>query len=157
MHVNLPRMRGGADVRSERRRTADLPDGHDGGMRSFLRVLLGLALVFAGTSHLTFARQDFRAQVPEFVPLDEDTTVLASGVAEIGLGSALVLAPRRSRRFVGTVAALFFVAVFPGNISQWLHRRDAFGLDSDVKRIGRLFGQPLLIAASLWSTRGRRG
>ena len=126
-------------------------------MRSFLRVLLGLALVFAGTSHLTFARQDFRAQVPEFVPLDEDTTVLASGVAEIGLGSALVLAPRRSRRFVGTVAALFFVAVFPGNISQWLNRRDAFGLDSDVKRIARLFGQPLLIAASLWSTRGRRG
>jgi len=125
-------------------------------MRSFLRVLLGLALVFAGTSHLTFARQDFRAQVPEFVPLDEDTTVLASGVAEIALGSALVLAPRRSRRVVGNVVALFFVAVFPGNISQWLNRRDAFGLDSDVKRIGRLFGQPLLIAASLWSTRGRR-
>ncbi|MDP4334290.1 hypothetical protein Q7F20_13000 [Curtobacterium sp. A7_M15] len=126
-------------------------------MRSFLRVLLGLALVFAGTSHLTFARQDFRAQVPDFVPLDEDTTVLASGIAEIGLGSALVLAPRRSRRFVGTVAALFFTAIFPGNVSQWLNRRDAFGLDSDVKRIGRLFGQPVLIAWALWSTRGRRG
>ncbi|OIH92816.1 hypothetical protein [Curtobacterium sp. MCBA15_001] len=122
-------------------------------MRSFLRVLLGLALVFAGTSHLTFARQDFRAQVPDFVPLDTDTTVLASGVAEIGLGSALLVTPRRHRRLVGTLAAWFFVAVFPGNISQWLNRRDAFGLDSDTKRIGRLFGQPLLIAASLWSTR----
>ncbi|ROS72192.1 putative membrane protein [Curtobacterium sp. PhB130] len=127
--------------------------GHAGGMRSFVRVLLGLALVFAGTSHLSFARQDFRAQVPEFVPLDTDTTVLASGVAEIGLGSALVFATRR-RRFVGTVAALFFVAVFPGNVSQWLNRRSAFGLDSDEKRIARLFGQPLLIAAALWSTRG---
>jgi len=122
-------------------------------MRSFVRVLLGLALVFAGTSHLSFARQDFRAQVPDFVPLDTDTTVLASGVAEIGLGSALVLTSRR-RRLVGTIAALFFVAVFPGNISQWLNRRSAFGLDSDEKRIARLFGQPLLIAAALWSTRG---
>ncbi|WP_413602260.1 hypothetical protein [Curtobacterium sp. Curtsp57] len=122
-------------------------------MRSFVRVLLGLALVFAGTSHLTFARQEFRAQVPEFVPIDEDTTVLASGVAEVGLGSALVLASRR-RRLVGTVVALFFVAVFPGNIAQWLNRRDGFGLDSDEKRIARLFGQPLLVAAALWSTRG---
>jgi uncharacterized membrane protein len=122
-------------------------------MRSFVRLLLGLALVFAGTSHLTFARQEFRAQVPEFVPIDEDTTVLASGVAEIGLGSALVLASRR-RRLVGTVVALFFVAVFPGNIAQWLNRRDGFGLDSDEKRIARLFGQPLLVAAALWSTRG---
>jgi uncharacterized membrane protein len=126
-------------------------------MRSLLRVLLGAALVFAGTSHLTFAREEFRAQVPEFVPLDEDVTVLASGVAEIGLGSALLLAPRRARRTVGVVAALFFVAVFPGNLSQWVNRRSAFGLDTDEKRFGRLFGQPLLIAASLWSTRGRQG
>ncbi|WIB61473.1 hypothetical protein DEJ13_06485 [Curtobacterium sp. MCLR17_007] len=123
-------------------------------MRSFVRVLLGLALVFAGTSHLTFARKDFQAQVPEFVPLDTDATVLASGVAEIGLGSALLFAGRRRRRLVGNVAAWFFVAVFPGNLSQWVNRRSAFGLDTDAKRIGRLFGQPLLIAASLWSTRG---
>jgi uncharacterized membrane protein len=126
-----------------------------GRMRSFVRVLLGLALVFAGTSHLTFARQDFRAQVPEFVPLDEDATVLASGVVEISLGAALVLA-RKRRRLVGSVAALFFTAIFPGNLSQWVNRRDAFGLDTDGKRIGRLFGQPLLIAAALWSTRGSR-
>ncbi|TCU86030.1 putative membrane protein [Curtobacterium sp. PhB191] len=125
-------------------------------MRSFLRVLLGLALVFAGTSHLTFARKEFTAQVPEFVPLSEDATVLASGVAEITLGSALVLAPKPVRRFVGSVAALFFTVIFPGNLSQWVNRRDAFGLDTDEKRVARLFGQPLLIAAALWSTRGRR-
>ncbi len=122
-------------------------------MRTTVRVLLGLALVFAGTSHLTFARRDFRAQVPDFVPLDTDTTVLASGVAEIGLGSALLLAPARRRRAVGTIAALFFVAIFPGNLSQWLNRRDAFGLDTDAKRIGRLFGQPLLVWAALFGTR----
>ncbi|WP_439690600.1 DoxX family protein [Curtobacterium sp. SP.BCp] len=125
-------------------------------MRSFLRVLLGLFLVFAGVSHLTFAREDFRAQVPESLPLDTDAVVLGSGVAEIGLGSALLLAPRSSRRRVGTIAAWFFVAVFPGNVAQWLNRRSAFGLDTDAKRIGRLFGQPLLIAAALWSTRGQR-
>ncbi|UWD83990.1 hypothetical protein NY057_07045 [Curtobacterium flaccumfaciens] len=125
-------------------------------MRSFFRVLLGLALVVAGTSHLTFARKEFTAQVPDFVPLDDDTTVLASGVAEITLGSALVLAPRPARRFVGSVAALFFTVIFPGNLSQWVNRRDAFGLDSDEKRFVRLFGQPVLIALALWSTRGRR-
>lgn len=126
-------------------------------MRSFLRVLLGLFLVFAGVSHLTFAREDFRAQVPESLPLDTDAVVLGSGVAEIGLGSALLLAPRSARRCVGTIAAWFFVAVFPGNVAQWLNRRSAFGLDTDAKRIGRLFGQPLLIAAALWSTRGASG
>ena len=125
-------------------------------MRSFFRVLLGLALVVAGTSHLTFARKEFTAQVPEFVPLDDDTTVLASGVAEITLGSSLVLAPKPARRFVGSVAALFFTVIFPGNLSQWVNRRDAFGLDSDEKRFVRLFGQPVLIALALWSTRGRR-
>lgn len=125
-------------------------------MRSFFRVLLGLALVVAGTSHLTFARKEFTAQVPDFVPLDDDTTVLASGVAELTLGSALVLAPRPARRFVGSVAALFFTVIFPGNLSQWVNRRDAFGLDSDEKRFVRLFGQPVLIALALWSTRGRR-
>jgi uncharacterized membrane protein len=125
-------------------------------MRSFFRVLLGLALVVAGTSHLTFARKEFTAQVPDFVPLDDDTTVLASGVAEITLGSALVLAPKPARRFIGSVAALFFTVIFPGNLSQWVNRRDAFGLDSDEKRFVRLFGQPVLIALALWSTRGRR-
>lgn len=125
-------------------------------MRSFLRVLLGLFLVFAGVSHLTFAREDFRAQVPESLPLDTDAVVLGSGVAEVALGSALLLAPRSARRRVGTIAAWFFVAVFPGNVAQWLNRRSAFGLDTDAKRIGRLFGQPLLVAAALWSTRGQR-
>jgi uncharacterized membrane protein len=125
-------------------------------MRSFFRVLLGLALVVAGTSHLTFARKEFTAQVPDFVPLDDDTTVLASGVAEITLGSALVLAPKPARRFIGSVAALFFTVIFPGNLSQWVNRRDAFGLDSDEKRFVRLFGQPVLIALALWSTRSRR-
>lgn len=123
--------------------------------RTVARVLLGAGLVFAGTGHLTFAREEFQAQVPEFVPLDADTTVLASGVVEIGLGAALVAA-RRHRVAVGRIAALFFVAVFPGNLSQWINHRDGFGLDTDTKRFVRLLFQPLLVAWALWAT-PRRG
>ncbi|WP_292790439.1 MULTISPECIES: DoxX family protein [unclassified Microbacterium] len=118
-------------------------------------IFLGAALVFAGVSHLTVAREEFQAQVPESLPLDPDTTVLASGVAEVALGSALLFT-RRRRRTVGTVAALFFAAVFPGNVAQWMHHRDGFGLDTDMKRFVRLFFQPGLIALALWSTRAPR-
>jgi uncharacterized membrane protein len=121
--------------------------------RTAARIALGAILVFAGASHLTFARDDFRAQVPEFVPLKEDTTVLLSGVAEISLGAALLFAPASLRGRVGGLAATFFTAIFPGNIAQAVHHKDAFGLDSDRKRVVRLFGQPLLVAWALWSTR----
>ncbi|MBF4572294.1 hypothetical protein ITJ64_07180 [Herbiconiux sp. VKM Ac-1786] len=123
--------------------------------RTIARVALGSALVFAGTSHLTFARRDFQAQVPEFVPVDTDTVVLASGIAEIALGTALVALPRHEKA-VGTLAALFFTAIFPGNVSQWLHGRSAFGLDTDRKRAVRLVFQPVLVAWALWSTRTPR-
>ena len=119
--------------------------------RTIARVLLGAALVLAGVGHLTVARQEFQAQVPDFVPLDADTVVLASGVVEIALGLALLVV-RRHRVWVGLVAAAFFVAVFPGNISQWVHARDGFGLDTDAARFGRLFFQPVLVAVALWST-----
>lgn len=123
--------------------------------RTIGRLFLGSALVFAGVSHLTFARDEFRAQVPESVPLDPDTTVVASGVVEVGLGAVLLLA-RRRRRLVGTIAALFFIAVFPGNVAQWMHHRDGFGLDTDMKRFVRLFFQPVLVVLALWSTRTAR-
>lgn len=125
-------------------------------VRGISRVALGAALVFAGTAHLTFARKTFRAQVPEFVPLDPDTTVVASGVAEIVLGSSIATAQGSRARSVGVLVALFFAAVFPGNLSQYVHRRDGFGLDTDRKRLVRLFFQPLLIAWALWSTRSTR-
>jgi len=121
--------------------------------RTIGRILLGGGLVFAGVSHLTFARRDFRAQVPDFVPLPVDTTVVASGVVEISLGAALLLA-RQRRSLVGLVAAAFFIAVFPGNVAQYVHRRDAFALDTDAKRFTRLFFQPPLVALAWWSTRG---
>lgn len=123
--------------------------------RTIGRVFVGSSLVFAGVSHLTFARDEFQAQVPESLPLDPDVTVVASGAVEIALGSALLLA-RRRRRLTGVVAALFFLAVFPGNLAQWMHHRDGFGLDTDMKRFVRLFFQPVLIGLALWSTRSSR-
>ena len=119
--------------------------------------LLGGVLVFAGISHLTFARKAFRAQVPDWVPLKKDDTVVYSGIAEIALGSALVLADEAHQGWVGKIAAAFFVAVFPGNVSQYVNRRSAFGLDTDKKRLARLFFQPALVYWALKSTHGDGG
>ncbi|MTG87943.1 hypothetical protein GJV82_03080 [Cellulosimicrobium sp. BIT-GX5] len=115
------------------------------------RVGLGLALVGAGVSHLTVSREEFQAQVPSWFPVDEDVTVLASGAVEIVLGASLVVLTRW-RVAVGLVAAAFFVVIFPGNVGQWLEHKDGFGLDTDAKRFGRLFFQPVLMAWALWST-----
>lgn len=116
------------------------------------RVLLGGNLIIAGIGHLTFARKGFQAQVPNWVPLKKDDTVVYSGYAEIALGSAIIFAPKRYRATVGNVAALFFTAVFPGNLAQYSHHRSALGLDTDRKRFSRLFFQPALIAWALSST-----
>jgi uncharacterized membrane protein len=125
-------------------------------LRTAIRLLLGAILVTAGVTHLTVARESFQAQVPDAVPLPKDTVVVASGVAEIALGGALLVATGQ-RRAVGRIAAAFFTAIFPGNIAQWLNHRDAFGLDTDTKRAVRLLFQPLLIAAALWSTSEPKG
>jgi uncharacterized membrane protein len=115
------------------------------------RVVLGLSLVFAGVGHLTFAREEFRAQVPAWFPVGADATVLASGAVEIGLGASLVALPRY-RVALGLIAAAFFCVVFPGNVAQWLEHKDGFGLDTDRQRLVRLFFQPVLIAWALWSS-----
>jgi uncharacterized membrane protein len=123
-------------------------------LRAVARVVLGAGLTFAGVAHLTVARQEFQAQVPPWVPLDPDLVVVASGVVEIVLGLVLVLAPTRLRPWIGVVAALFFAAVFPGNISQYVYHVDGFGLDTDAKRAARLPFQLVLVVWALWSTRG---
>ncbi len=119
-------------------------------LRTAGRWLLGSFLTFAGTSHLTFGREEFQAQVPDWVPVDTDAVVVGSGVVEIALG--LTLLSGRKRPQVGWAAAAFFVAIFPGNVGQYLEGTDAFGLDSDRARFVRLFFQPVLVAWALWST-----
>jgi uncharacterized membrane protein len=119
-------------------------------IRKATQVLLGTALIYTGISHLTTSRLEFQAQVPAWVSLSADFVVLASGVVEILLG--LSLASLRYRREVGIATALFFIAIFPGNISQYVNGIDAFGLDTDRARAIRLLFQPLLVIWALWST-----
>ncbi|SOD98146.1 DoxX family protein [Blastococcus haudaquaticus] len=117
--------------------------------RDAARVLLGVAMVGAGVLHLTSQRQEFRAQVPDWFPVDEDLTVLGSGVAEIALGAAFVALPQK-RRLVGALLAALLVVIFPGNVAQYVEGTDAFGLDTDTKRLVRLFFQPLLVLLALF-------
>ena len=115
------------------------------------QILLGAALVYAGTGHLTTSRTEFQAQVPTLLKDYADFVVLASGVVEILLGASLI-ALWKYRVQVGAITALFFVAIFWGNISQYLNGTDAFGLNSDRARFIRLLFQPLLVAWALLST-----
>lgn len=119
--------------------------------RTVGRILLGLFLLFAGVSHLTWNRDAFQAQVPDWLPLNVDFVVLASGVVEIALGLALLVLSRW-RVPLGWITAAFFIAVFPGNISQFTTGTDSFGLDSDLTRGIRLLFQPLLVLWALWAT-----
>ena len=120
-------------------------------LRSVSQVALGVVLLSAGVSHLTVSRIEFQAQVPTWLPLDPDFVVISSGIVEILLGLALItLWPLRKR--VGLVTALFFVAIFPGNINQFVNGIDAFGLNSDSARAARLLFQPVLVLWALWST-----
>lgn len=124
-------------------------------LRTVGRWVLGVVLVVAGVGHLTTQRTEFQAQVPTWFPLDADLVVLASGVVEIVLGLALLIAGGRLA-WIGVVVAGFFVVIFPGNVAQWIDGRDAFGLDTDAERFVRLWFQPVLVVWALWSTEGWR-
>ena len=115
------------------------------------QMVLGFALAYAGVGHLTTSRQAFQAQVPTLLKNYADFVVLASGVVEIALGVGLV-ALWKYRVQLGLLAAAFFVAIFWGNISQYINQVDAFGLDTDTKRFVRLLFQPVLVAWALIST-----
>jgi uncharacterized membrane protein len=114
-------------------------------------MVLGFTLAYAGIGHLTSNRQEFQAQVPTVLKDYADFVVLASGVVEIALGVGLI-ALWRYRVQLGWLAAAFFVAIFWGNISQYVNGVDAFGLNSDRARLIRLFFQPLLVMWALGST-----
>jgi uncharacterized membrane protein len=123
------------------------------------RVALAALLIAAGVSHLTWGRRGYRIVVPDWATrllhTSKDAIVLASGVVEVGLGTALVAHPSL-RRAAGSATAAFFVAVFPGNVHQWRTGRPAPLMRTDRARFGRLFLQPVLVAWALWATGGPR-
>jgi len=123
-------------------------------IQNVMRILLGAFMLVAGVGHLTFQRKEFQAQVPRWLPNNDsfmDFVVLSSGIAEIALGLAMIFLVKHKVK-VGAALAIFFIAVFPGNVSQYTNGIDAFGLDTDQKRLIRLFFQPVLIVWALWST-----
>ena len=124
-------------------------------LKPLLQLLLGAFLTSAGISHLGSNRTEFLAQVPTWLPLNGDFVVVASGIVEITLGISLITTTfilKQYRKQVGIVVAIFFILIFPGNINQYVNKIDAFGLDTDQKRLIRLFFQPLLVIWALWAS-----
>jgi uncharacterized membrane protein len=124
-------------------------------IKKFFQLALGAFLLSAGISHLGSNRTEFLAQVPTWLPLNADFVVVASGLVEISLGVLLIttaLILKKYRSVIGLITALFFVLIFPGNINQYVNQIDAFGLDTDTKRLIRLFFQPPLVIWALWSS-----
>lgn len=122
--------------------------------QNIMRVLLGAMMTFAGIGHLTFQRGEFQAQVLRWLPNSQefmDVVVLASGIVEISIGLCLIFWVSKKVK-IGILLAIFYILIFPGNISQYTNGIDAFGLDTDQKRLIRLFFQPVLIFWALWST-----
>ncbi len=123
-------------------------------LKTVLQLLLGAFLTSAGISHLGSNRTEFLAQVPTWLPLNGGFVVVASGIVEITLGISLITTTfilTQYRKQVGFTVAIFFILIFPGNINQYVNKIDAFGLDTDQKRLIRLFFQPLLVIWALWA------
>ena len=124
-------------------------------IKTLAQLGLGAFLLSVGISHLESNRTEFLAQVPTWLPLDPDFVVIASGLVEITLGVLLIttsLILKKYRGVIGISTAVFFILIFPGNINQYVNQIDAFGLDTDTKRLIRLFFQPPLVIWALWST-----
>ncbi|MCT4613506.1 MAG: DoxX family membrane protein [Marinifilaceae bacterium] len=120
-------------------------------IKTISRILLGIFLIYAGISHLSFNRTEFLAQVPSWLFIEADLVVVLSGYVEIVLG-LLMLVFNKKRMYVGWIVGLFFVIIFPGNIHQYVNHIDSFGLNTDTARGIRLLFQPVLIIWAIWST-----
>ena len=128
-------------------------------LKILAQIALGAFLLSAGISHLDSNRTEFLAQVPTWLPLDANFVVIASGLVEIALGISLIASTfifTKYRKWVGLSVAIFFILIFPGNINQYVNQIDAFGLDTDTKRLIRLFFQPPLVIWALWCSNAFR-
>ncbi len=125
-------------------------------VQNIFRILLGLAMLYAGIGHLTFRRIDFYAQVPTWLTTEQsfvDFVVIASGIVEIIFGLLMILGGKLKVK-TGIALAIFYVLIFPGNVNQYVNGIDAFNLNTDNKRLIRMFFQPVLVLWALWSSGG---
>jgi len=123
-------------------------------IQNIFRILLGLIMLYIGIAHLSFRRIEFQAQVPTWLTTDKglmDLVVLISGYVEIAFGILMILGGKFKLK-TGIALGIFYILIFPGNINQYINEIDSLRLDSDNKRLIRLFFQPLLVLWAFWST-----
>ena len=123
-------------------------------IQNIFRILLGSIMLYIGIAHLSFKRIEFQAQVPTWLTTNEgmmDLVVLISGYIEIAFGILMILGGKLKIK-TGIALGIFYVLIFPGNINQYINEIDSLRLDSDNKRLIRLFFQPLLVLWAFWST-----
>ena len=123
-------------------------------VQNIFRILLGLIMLYIGIAHLSFRRIEFQAQVPTWLTTDKDLmdlVVLISGYVEIAFG-VLMIFGKKLKVKTGIALGVFYILIFPGNINQYINEIDSLRLDSENKRLIRLFFQPLLVLWAFWST-----
>ena len=123
-------------------------------IQNIFRILLGLIMLYIGIAHLSFRRIEFQAQVPTWLTTDEglmDLVVLISGYIEIAFGILMIVGNKLKLK-TGIALGIFYILIFPGNINQYINEIDSLRLDSDNKRLIRLFFQPLLVLWAFWSS-----
>jgi uncharacterized membrane protein len=123
-------------------------------IQNIFRILLGLIMLYIGIAHLSFRRIEFQAQVPTWLTTDKglmDLVVLISGYVEIAFGILMILGGKLKVK-TGIALGVFYILILPGNINQYINEIDSLRLDSDNKRLIRLFFQPLLVLWAFWST-----
>ena len=123
-------------------------------IQNIFRVLLGSIMLYIGIAHLSFRRIEFQAQVPTWLTTNEgmmDLIVLISGYIEIAFGILMILGGKLKVK-TGIALVIFYILIFPGNINQYINEIDSLRLDSDNKRLIRLFFQPLLVLWAFWSS-----
>ncbi|WP_197523004.1 DoxX family protein [Actinokineospora pegani] len=110
-------------------------------------IALALLLGTAGTLHFVIPKQ-FDSLVPRQLPGSKRLWTQLSGVAEATV--ALAVALPRTRRLGGLLAALLFVAVFPGNVKMAVdYQRKGRPLPAKAVAYGRLPLQWPLVAWAL--------
>ena len=123
-------------------------------IQNIFRILLGLIMLYIGIAHLSFRRIEFLAQVPTWLTTNEgmmDLVVLISGYIEIAFGILMIVGGKLKVK-TGIALGIFYILIFPGNINQYVNEIDSLRLDSENKRLIRLFFQPLLVLWALWSS-----
>jgi uncharacterized membrane protein len=119
------------------------------GPRTWARVGIGAAFVVAGVAHLV-APAPFEQHLPTWIPAATALVVL-SGLVEIALGVALVMAHREPVH-IGWGTAAYLIVVWPANVFVAVAGVDVDGQPGGVYPWVRVPLQVLFIAWALWAT-----